>query len=342
MKLRKILCLSLAAAVTFTLAINLTVSAQIGGENANENQSFGCIILDKMRNEKSDNDNSGISPLWTGDTHDEIIMGGDSNYIPAAYSDLVYKICKWCDDETKIPFATCLHGNRNYVATLKFLWTYAQKISVNSGEAYHVQSSNAKSQCLAMFDKQKFDNLNSYDKQDYVHLVKLADTTEYVINTYGKFKNGEGRKYLIVGLIMHFLGDVTAHRTIVPKFMIDRATDSNYTNSINRFNKKDFSNAEWNKLITEYNNGSLDFSLIQNLLIKRSGETDEDLNKRKVSIRKRYEDNPSVVPNRILQSETMVDYFFHYFNNGFDDSIFDSSYSNINLIYLNNKYKRQI
>ena len=334
MKLRKILCLSLAAAVTFTSAINLTVSAEIGRENANENQSFGCIILDKMRNEKSDNNNSGISPLWTGDTHDEIITGGDSNYIPAAYSDLVYKICKWCDDETKIPSTTCLHGNRNYVATLKFLWTYAQKISVNSGEVYHVQSSNAKSQCLAMFDKQKFDNRN-YDKEDYVQLVTLANTTEYVINTYGKFKNGEGRKYLIVGLIMHFLGDITAHRTIVPKFMFDRATDPNYVNNVNRFNKNHFSNTEWNKLLAAYNNGSLDFSQIQWIL----DDTSEANRKRMLP---KYEDNPNVVPNRILASETMIDYFLHYFNYGFMDSIFDIPYDDVNLIYLNSKYKRQI
>ena len=253
MKLRKILCLSLAAIVTFTTTISLTASAQIGGESAEESQSFGCIILDKMKNNTSNNDSLGISPLWTGDTHDEIIIGGDNNYIPAAYSDLVYKICKWCDDKTKIPETTCLHGNRNYVATLKFLWTFAQKISVNSGVACDIQSAKAKKDCLAMFSKEKFDNLNSYDKQDYVQLVTLANTAEYVINTYGKFKNGEGRKYLIVGLIMHFLGDVTAHRTIVPKFMIDRATDSNYANSVNRFNKNDFSNIEWNKLITEYN-----------------------------------------------------------------------------------------
>ena len=331
MKLRKILCLSLAAAVTFTSAINLTVSAEIGGENANENQSFGCIILDKMRNEKSDNDNSGISPLWTGDTHDEIIMGGDSNYIPAAYSDLVYKICKWCDDESKIPKTTCLHGNRNYVATLKFLWTYAQKISVNSGEAYHVQSSNAKSQCLAMFDKQKFDNRN-YDKEDYVQLVTLANTTEYVINTYGKFKNGEGRKYLIVGLIMHLLGDVTAHRTVVPKKMVTNAGSTFNKNNKSRFVISDFTTAGWNKIKSEVDNANLDFTHIQDYF-------SENFNGNKLT---RYEDNPNCIPNRVLSSESMIDYFLHYFNYGFMDSIFDIPYDDVNLIYLNSKYKLQI
>ena len=343
-KAKRLLCLSLAILTAFTAALSSTASATSidNVENHDENLPFGCIILDKMFDDTSDSDNtidvnpdSGISPLWTGDVHDDIIISADNNYIPAAYEDLVYKICRWCDDPTKIPFSTCLHGNRNYVATLKFLWTYAQKISVNSGEAYNVQSAKAKSECLAMFSKEKFDNLNAYDKKDYVELVNLSNTAKYVINNYGKTKNGEGRKYLIVGLIMHFLGDVTAHRTIVPKFMIDRATDPNYANSVNRFNKKDFSTTEWSRIIAEYNNGSLDFTLIQWLLDDTS-ETSRN------KMLPKYEDNPKVVPNRILASETMAEYFLHYFNNGFVDSIFDIPYANVDLIYLNSKYKRQI
>lgn len=333
MKLRKILCLSLAAAVTFTSTVSSTSSAAVASEVTNQNQCFGCIILDKMKNDMSDsNENPGISPLWTGDTHDEIILGGDNNYIPAAYSDLVYKICKWCDDKSKIPFATCLHGNRNYVASLKFLWTYAQKISVNSGEAYNVQSEKAKTECLTMFSKEKFDNLNPADKKDYVELVKLADTTEYVINTYGKFKNGEGRKYLIIGLIMHLLGDVTAHRTVVPKKMVTNAGSTFNKNNQSRFVISDFTTAGWNTIKSEVNNANLDFTHIQYYF-------SEDFTGNKLT---RYEDNPDCIPNRVLSSESMIDYFLHYFNYGFMDSIFDIPYDDVNLIYLNSKYKRQI
>lgn len=326
MKLRKILCLSLAAAVTFTSAINLTVSAEIGGENANENQSFGCIILDKMRNEKSDNDNSGISPLWTGDTHDEIIMGGDSNYIPAAYSDLVYKICKWCDDDSKIPFATCLHGNQNYVASLKFLWKFAQVIGDNSlTGTYNKLSSDAKKAALEQFDEKYIKRVNPYG--NYTQLVKLADTTEYLINNYGKHKTPEGRKYLVYGFIMHLLGDVTAHRTVVPKAMVTNAVATYNSNKPNCLGKNHFTAANWSTVTSKINIGGLDFTTLTSYI--------KDKN---VSY---YEDNPDCYYNRVLFSETMVNYFLHYFNKSFDDSIFDPIYSNVNLISLSG-YKNNI
>ncbi len=344
MKLKKLLCLTLTTTIAFTAT--LSSSSSIFAEDiqeTEESQCFGSLILEKMKNDyensnddtisvgNSNNNSSEISPMWTGSVHDEIIFNNNFNYFPEKYEDLVMKICRWCDDTSRIPSTTCLHANRNYVATIKFLWTFAKKISVDNGQSCSAQSSKAKKDCLAMFSKTKFDNRNA-DKKDYVELVNLANTAEYVINNYGKTKTGNERKYLIYGLIMHVIGDLTAHRTIVPKFLFDRATDSNYVNSKNRFDKSDFTSTEWSKLLSSYNNGSLDFAEIKNCVAKSK-------NSKMLS---RYEDNPKVVPNRVLAAETMAEYFMHYFSKGFLITIFDIPYYNVDLIYYDSKYKLQI
>lgn len=134
-------------------------------------------------------------------------------------------------------------------------------------------------------------------------------------------------------MILHLLGDITAHRTIVPQFMVDRATDSNYKNSKNRFETKHFG-SNWGNVKSLVKNGKLDFTTLQ----KYSAKKDE------VSIkefRRRYEDNTKVVPNRVLAAETMADYFMHYFSYGFDISILDNiPYANVKLINYTN-YRNQ-
>ena len=214
-----------------------------------------------------------------------------------------------------------MHGCHNYAASLKFLWKYAQVIGDKNISGTCVQlSANAKNVALALFNGKYIKLYNP--NNDYYYLNDLAIRTEAVINTYGKTKTPEERKYLIYGVILHLLGDITAHRTIVPQFMVDRATDSQYANSKNKFDKSDFPN-NWDKIKSEVKNGRLCFNHIKDYV------SDAEKN----YVRNRYEDNTKVVPNRVLAAETMADYFMHYFSSGFNISILDNiPYANVKLI----------
>ena len=362
MKFKNILSLSLVFLMTFTAT--LSSSASIFADNVEipqteESQSFGGLILEKIKSNYegsniddsvaapiNPNNGSEIAPQWNLGTHDEIISNNYSGYIPEKYIDLVMKICRWCDDTTKIWRSDCMHGHYNYAASLKFLWKYAQVIGDKSiSGTYSQLSANAKKVALAQFDSKiikKNDDKNN-KKDDYSKLEDLAIRTEAVINTYGKTKTPEERKYLIYGMILHLLGDITAHRTIVPKFLVDRATDSKYANSENRFDKKQFLSNEWTMIVNKVSNSSLCFVDIKNQLDekRKSDEAKQDKESPYHIIRRRYEDNPKVVPNRLLASETMAEYFMHHFNSGFNISILDNiPYANVKLINYS-KYRNE-
>ena len=330
MKFKKFLC---SSASIFADDIDI--------QESDGSQNFGSLILEKMKNEyensndntisivDSNNSGSEISPMWNGGTHDEIITNNYFGYIPEKYIDLVVKLCRWCDDPSKIMKIPCIHGNCNYVASLKFLWKFAQVIgNKNISGTYSQLSANAKNVALAQFNNKGIIN----NKTDYQGLLDLATVTAAIINQYGKTKTPNERKYLIYGVILHLLGDTTAHRTIVPKFMVDRVNDPNYKNSENKFETKHFG-SNWSQVKSLVQNGNIDFTTLQ----KYSEKKDE------VSIkefRNRYEDNQKVVPNRVLAAETMAEYFMRKFSNGFNVNIFDVRYANVTLInYIN--YRNQ-
>ena len=139
---------------------------------------------------------------------------------------------------------------------------------------------------------------------------------------------------MIFGVILHLLGDITAHRTIVPKFLVTRATDPQYANNPNKFVKSQFKPKEWSRIESKVDKGILAFNKIKEQLNEdRRTEADKN-NPNSVyhQVRRDYEDNPKVVPNRVLTAETMAEYFMRKFSGGFDVNIFDVHYANVTLI----------
>lgn len=357
MKFKKFLCLTLTTTIAFTATLGSSASIfadDTDTQGTDGSQNFGSLILEKMKNEyensndntisivDSNNSGSEISPMWNAGTHDEIITNNYSGYIPEKYIDLVMKLCRWCDEPDRVYRADCMHGSKNYVASLKFLWKFAQVIGdKNISGTYSQLSANAKNVALAQFDNKLIKKNNSND--EYTKLVDLAIRTEAIINVYGKEKTPEERKYLIYGVILHLLGDLNAHRTIVPQFMVDRATDPKYAKSENRFVKSNFKNKEWLRITDGVKLGTLSFSEIKRKLNpnRQSDEAQKNKNSPYHQIRRRYEDNPNVVPNRVLAAETMAEYFMHYFNSGFDISILDNiPYANVKLKNYS-RYRRE-
>ena len=357
MKFKKFLSLTLATTIAFTATLSSSASIfadDVEIPQTEESQSFGSLILEKIKSNYGDsniddsvatpinpNNGSEIAPQWNLGTHDEIISNNYSGYIPEKYIDLVMKICRWCDDPKKIIKSDCMHGCHNYVASLKFLWKYAKVIgNKNISGTYSQLSANAKNVALALFNNKYIKTNNP--SNDYYYLNDLAIRTEAVINTYGKTKTPEERKYLIYGVILHLLGDITAHRTIVPNFLVTRATDPQYANSENRFDMTQLFPDEWSDIVDGVKNGTLFFSEIKRMLRpdRQSDAAKKDKNSPYHQIRRRYEDNPKVVPNRVLAAETMAEYFMRKFSGGFDVNIFDTHYANVTLInYIN--YRNQ-
>ena len=129
---------------------------------------------------------------------------------------------------------------------------------------------------------------------------------------------------------------------IVPNFLVTRATDPQYANSENRFDMTQLFPDEWSDIVDGVKNGTLFFSEIKRMLRpdRQSDAAKKDKNSPYHQIRRRYEDNPKVVPNRVLAAETMAEYFMRKFSGGFDVNIFDTHYANVTLInYIN--YRNQ-
>ena len=201
MKFKNILSLTLATTIAFTATLSSSASIfadDVEIPQTEESQSFGSLILEKIKSNYEDsniddsvatpinpNNGSEIAPQWNLGTHDDIITDNNFGYIPEKYVDLVMKICRWCDDKSKIIRSDCMHGCHNYVASLKFLWKYAQVIGDNSiSGTYSQLSANAKNVALALFNNKYIKTNNP--SNDYYYLNDLAIRTEAVINTYGK------------------------------------------------------------------------------------------------------------------------------------------------------------
>ncbi len=117
--------------------------------------------------------------------------------------------------------------------------------------------------------------------------------------------------------------------------MVTRATDPQYENNPNKFVKSQFKPKEWSRIESKVDNGSLSFNKIKEQLNKSRRTEADKKNQNSVyhQIRRSYEDNSKVVPNRVLAAETMADYFMHHFSSGFDISILDNiPYANVKLI----------
>ena len=224
MKLRKILCLSLAAAVTFTTTISLTASAEIGGESASENQSFGSAILDELfsdsenSSDTGNNDNGGISPLWNKDDHDKTIDYDAVNW--SASQRQIMKDCSyWADRYFKasggsVATVPALHGAGNYVANLEFLWYFAIFLGrQNTTTDKAIQ--NAKNSAI-----NKIKNTTAYTNRNSNHLQNLINNSSALVKfngkTYDTNLTASKMKIRILGYAAHLVGDVYAHRTIIP------------------------------------------------------------------------------------------------------------------------------
>lgn len=106
------------------------------------------------------------------------------------------------------------HGKANYVASLKFLWKYANLIGQKKSYA------DAKSITKTAIGNSKA------SQSEKVQIKFAIDATEFMLKEQTKALNksltAQNKKFLVMGFIMHLIGDTYAHATIVPKYTLNK------------------------------------------------------------------------------------------------------------------------
>ena len=212
----------------------------------------GEKAVEKLENNEAVSDYSDqadivVEGLWSASEH-EVIVKNVTNKSGISQTNINYmaKTAKLADrgihGEKEIKnYGTvkAFHGKENYIASLKYLWKYANLIG--QGKSY----ADAKSITKTAIDKSKVD-------KDDKHDIKVAiNAAEYMLKEQNKAYNNKldktNKKFLVMGFIMHLIGDIYAHSAIVPKYVLDKAGNSakNSTDSTSydaRLGKNDFRN----------------------------------------------------------------------------------------------------
>lgn len=319
MKLRKILCLSLAAAVTFTTTISLTASAEIGGESANENQSFGSAILDRLFSESENssdtgnNDNEGISPQWLTPDHEKI-ADFNSNDLPEYHIRILKCTSVWADTYFQASNGTvatvpALHGAGNYVANLEFLWYFSVFLGRQSNPtSYDDMNNKIKAARSSAIDKIK-------DTAAYKSTAK-DNQLKNLINNSGRLVKYDGwakknnttlksseMKMRILGYAAHLVGDVYSHRTIL--LNTNRLTMSYFTSNLATDVPKNI--VEYRYLAKEPTNNHPGYL--------------RDINK-KDTVNTTYVDSTDYCPNRFNDATVNVSFLVTHTKGAFDYFLF--------------------
>ncbi|WP_029324080.1 hypothetical protein [Butyrivibrio sp. AE3004] len=188
-----------------------------------------------------------------------------------------------------------LHGFKNYILSLNALWLYARKISI---------SNQTDANCRA----QIVNELPMKNQNERRDIDILLQTIPEIYKLY-KQKNGNNptnfeKQYLVLGLALHLIGDIYAHRTVLTLQLYKQAIKDG------TMKKSDFSK-RYDEFITKVRNGEIHCS---NIDVYMNNPGNNML----------YEDNTAFLPNRYKYSRASAKKFIsNYVRNG---SIFQADY----------------
>ena len=196
-------------------------------EEVTEENNFVYDILDEMLEEvekeeteeiEGNTEDEGISLLWGNDDDHENNYG---HYTSTGYAGEHVKLdtttveklkiaATMPDDFAKENAADAFHGRGNYVANISYMWELAQELGKNSD----------KKAALAKVEKNATARYKSkLTAKDWGILKELMDKMDGIlaINMFtGTESDPQSRKYKVLGLAMHMVGDTCVHRTMVP------------------------------------------------------------------------------------------------------------------------------
>lgn len=175
-----------------------------------------------------------VNGSWNKSTHAGMVSYAASGYnIQSKYIKLMQEAARLADDD-KYKAAGYLHGGNNYVRGLKFLYQCAGYLRSGKDSDYALDKA---------FSDAKMSKKNSKDNL-------LKEKTGLLLKKDILYANEDRSSammyYKVLGFAMHLVGDVYAHRTIIPKYTVKGTNPSAYKKSTSvtsadaKFGTKDF------------------------------------------------------------------------------------------------------
>lgn len=160
-------------------------------------------------------------------THGQLVkyaVDKTTSKISTANLNYMARTANLADKPEKYKGTDAFHGKANYVASLKFLWKYANLIGKGNTAA------SAAKTVKADIDKVKaYQSASDTMKNEKNNLKQGIESAEYMIKEQTNYFKGKGtkltatnKKFLVMGFIMHLIGDTYAHATIVPKYTLNK------------------------------------------------------------------------------------------------------------------------
>ena len=215
-----------------------------------------------------------VNGLWTTDTHEWLVNKADESVIlNSTYVTIVAYAARKADDTnsyhpTNNQKYNGLHGLGVYTSNFYALWKFANYINKGDTTSKAKDSSLNSLPTKALQAEQKMeDSGKDYTTKNMLNACSLLVESDAEAKKLGYQETNAKKKYLIVGFGCHMIGDIYAHRTLVPQYAIDNAKSSvpsgekyasgSSTDFASYLVKSDFD--KWSELLTAHDNGNLTF-----------------------------------------------------------------------------------
>ncbi|MDE6433131.1 MAG: S8 family serine peptidase [Lachnospiraceae bacterium] len=284
-----------------------------------------------------------VNGSWNKSTHAGMVSEAASGYnIQSKYIKLMQEAARLADhDDYKA--AGYLHGGNNYVRGLKFLYQCAGYL--RSGMRRNAAIEKASSDA-------KMDNTpKNVILRDKTRLLLESD----ILSSCEEESPG-AMYYKVMGFAMHLVGDVYAHRTIVPQYTVKGTNPSAYKKSTSAisadamFGSGDFKAQgshsieadgtlkEWAKQSSEHKKDICKrWKCFEKTINMGYMEFRDVKNYTTVSSTGKYEDNPDFCKERYVDAKFMCEVLFEtsYSKDSFDGIyILSPTEKNVKLNYL--------
>lgn len=244
-------------------------------------------------------DTSGIvSGSWGGEKHHNMVsVLGNSTQMKIAATSAKLLDDFYHTDESRIE-CRALHARYNYVVNLHFLYEVAKNgANIKLGDKDIVTKYVEGINVPHSMDK-------TYGDADLNNLRTVIIDACSNPNGLGKHKDvqvssKDERRYMILGMAAHLIGDTFAHRTMIPEGLTGGSSRGSKT-----FDTSHFKN--WNDFYDRYQKTYVEFRDINKYL--KSGQ------------KNLYTDRVDFLPNRFEASKNGVANLFQRFNNDKDFS----------------------
>ena len=250
----------------------------------------------------SDDADLVVEGLWNSEGHKQTIKyaAGVIGGLSQNEIELIANISNLADTKYPAPTYTCLHGNQNYIYSLKYLWNYALKLQKSKKTTLNAQVTEAENYARSTVPSNKV-------PAGFGNLVK-ATNAMVKANGSNYVNKPKQRRNLVFGFIFHLIGDIYAHKTIVPEYVksgtIYKESKTEYSKDAN-LGKSDFT--DWSKLIKDIENQVVTFTQLQNYASKEQ----------KKNNRSKYEDNIKFCKERFADAKYACEYFLEFYSQGF-------------------------